>query len=177
MQKMNGQDTTLWWVEGDAVGWVTPPATISKAVWDTAVTAGTIHNLTDAIEKGYTLNMTDSDTDDSSTVATVGNGVTRGAYNYEADISGFREDDPTTNTDSEFEEFFQLFRAKGERGYWVQRLGRPYTDLLTVGDVVSVYQFETDYPRNTKSDSGGPYYLQAKFGQQGFALPHKTVVA
>jgi hypothetical protein len=173
--KMLGQKTTIWWAKPAL--WATPPATLSLAAMAAAITANNMINFTPAIETGYTLNPTDSDTDDSKSVASSGNGAVRGAYNFEADLTFYREKDPVTNTTSLFEKAYQLFKTRGTYGYWVQRLGKAQSAALAVGDLLSVYYVASDYPKDVESDSGGPIRLEAKFGQQGWMVQHKAVVA
>lgn len=174
-KKMNGAKTTLWWVK--PAFWTVNPVTLDLSDMTTAIGAENMINFTEAIEAGYTLNPTGSDTDESTSVATEGNGQTRGAYNYEADFTFYREKDPVTNTTSLFEKAFQLFKTRGVEGFWVQRFGYRSDVALAVGHLLNVYKVVSDYPQDLESDSGGPIRLHVPFGQNGFMLQHTAVVA
>ena len=174
-KKMTGQKTTLWWVKPAL--WTANPVTLDLSDMTTAIGAGNMINFTEAIEAGYTLNSSGSDTDESTSVATEGNGLSRGAANFEADITFFREKDPVTNTDSLFEDAFQLFKTRGVEGYWVQRFGYRFDTALAVGHLLNVYKVVSDYPQDVESDSGGPIRFRVPFGQNGFMLKHTAVVA
>ena|SRR6478609_4810037 len=174
--KMIGQKSAIWWIP-ESVYASGPPATLSLATLSAAITANTMVNLTPAIAQGYTLNPTDSDTEDAKSVADSGNAQSRGAYNFEANIPFFREDDPTTNTTSIFLKAYTLFKSGHVYGYLAQRIGYPYNTALAVGQKLSVYHVCSDYPRDERAgDAGGPILFRVPFGQQGWMVKHQAIV-
>lgn len=166
--KMIGQRKNLWWVKSTAgVAATIPAGTISKATWDTGVTAGDIIDLSAAIAEGYTLNPTGSDTDDTRMVTDVSNVERRSGYNYEGSMQFAREADTVTNTTSIFEKAFQLFKAGGVNGFWVRRTGYLYTTALATGHKLDAFQFVSDLPRDVETDGGGPIWLEVPYRPSG----------
>src|SRR5690606_30727457 len=68
-----------------------------------------VYNISCAITDDYTLNMTDSDTDDSRSICDIGQVATPTFYNYEASLDGFRDAD--VDAAGVYNLFRDLFRA------------------------------------------------------------------
>lgn len=176
-KKMQGQKTTLWWMTSDATAAVDLPGALSLAKITTDIAATKFVNLTDAVVAGYTLNATDSDTDDTASVGDVGNTKNRGLYNYEASFQFFREADTAGNPTSVYTTALGLFKVKGAQGYWVRRIGYPKTTALAVGHKLSVFSVLSFSPKTIDSAKGKPIFIEVKFGQQGYMKPATAIVA
>lgn len=165
MAKMMSPKTTIWWVTNPAYN----PDAPSAALLTTAA------NISCAIVTGYTVNATDSDTDDSKSICDAANVQTPTFRNYEGNISFYRDSD-VTNVASDFGKAFTFFRTKGTLGYIVRRLGKLSSAAAAVGDVVSSYLFINDNPQDVIVD-GGPIQMTVPFLPQGRMALYKTVVA
>lgn len=107
-------------------------------------------NVSCAIEDGYTLNQTESDTDDSRTICDVGQVSNRTFLTYEASLDGFRDASLTDN--GVFNLFFRLAKAKDVPVVLVKRIGKVNDAPYAVGDIVSLYSFTTDNPVDVVDD-------------------------
>ena len=81
MAKMMNPNTTIWWVPE---GGFEDPANPTAA----EINAG--ENISCAIVTGFTLNPTDSDTDDTRSICDEGNVANPTWDNYEANLTFFR---------------------------------------------------------------------------------------
>ena len=80
-------------------------------------------NISCAVTRGYTMNPTDSDTDDTASICDTGNVQTRLFDNYEGEVTMFRDGNIADNT-SVYNLAFNYFKAPDQR-YWVfRRLGK-----------------------------------------------------
>ena len=127
--------------------------------------AGT--NISCAIQTGYTLGFTDSDTDDSKTICDEGNVQNRGFANYEASLSAFR--DPLSANPTVFTTFRNIFKDGRVTGWLVSRQGKKSAEPFVVADYISIFKVTSDYMQETAGDSGGPVSVTVPFGQQGVA--------
>lgn len=175
-KKMFGALTTIWWMDSDAASVADLPA-ISLAHWTTDITGTKVTNFTDAIVAGYTLNPTDSDTDDTSMLGDATNAKTRGLYNYEAKFQFAREADPVTNATSIYEAALTKFRTKGVNGYWARRIGYDKSVPLAVGHKLRIFKVESYRPRTLDTDKGKPIWLEINFGSQGYMSVPTAVIA
>jgi hypothetical protein len=172
---MQGQKTTLWWIDVSATCVPGIPA-ISLALWNADVTSGKVTNFTPAIQAGYTLNPTDSDTDDTAMVSDVGNAQRRGLYNYEARFQFAMEADVVTNTTSIYLAAYNKFKTRGVQGYWARRIGYPQSLALAVGHALRCFYVQSFSPKILDSDKGKPIWLEINYGQQGYMSPVPTAV-
>lgn len=176
-KKMQGQNTTLWWMTTAATAAADLPGALSLAKITTDIAATNFINLTPAVVSGYTLNPTDSDTDDTAAVSDTGNAKARGLYNYEAKFQFFREADTVANTTSIYTVALGLFKVRGAQGYWVRRIGYPQGTALAVGHKLEVFKVESFSPKTLDSDKGKPIFVEINFGQQAFMKPPTAIVA
>lgn len=132
------------------------------------------HNISCAIEDSYTLNQTDSDTDDSMSICDIGNVETPTFINYEASLDGFRDADVAAN--GVYNLFWRLFKAKGVPFILVKRIGKPNTEAYAIGDIVSLFSVETDNPADLVEDTS-MIRLGARFKPTGGANINYKVVA
>lgn len=108
-------------------------------------------NISCAILDDYTLNMSDSDTDDSISICDIGNVSSPTFENYEAELNGFRDKSVTDN--GVFNLFRDLFLAP-DRDYWlVKRIGYAQNAPFAVGQTISMYGVTTDYPIDVVEDN------------------------
>lgn len=164
--KMMAPKTTIWWVTDPTFDPLKPKVTLLTDA----------RNISCAIATGYTLNPTDSNTDDSTSICNDNNGQTPTTYNYEASLTLFRDSDLADIT-SAFSKAWKLFEAKtGEPGYLVRRLGKLNTAPAAVGDEVSSFKLIAEDPADVVSEDG-PIQATIEFFKQGQMELYKPVVA
>ena len=111
----------------------------------TEITSATnVFNISPAITDDYTLNMTDSDSDDSLAIVDNATVQTPTYFNYEASLDGFRDEDP--EADSVYNKFRSLFSAPDVKYYLIKRIGYAHDAAFAAGQLVSVYGLKTDFP-------------------------------
>jgi hypothetical protein len=103
-----------------------------------------VFNISPAITDDYTLNMTDSDSDDSLAIVDNASVETPTYYNYEASLDGFRDESPSA--DSVYNKFRALFAAPDVKYYLIKRVGFAHDAAFAAGQTVSVYGVKTDFP-------------------------------
>ncbi len=166
-KKMMSPNTTIWWVDEDAVANPHAP-TIAE------LTAGV--NISCAIVRGYTLNPQASDTDGTASICDEGNVETPTYDNYEASLTFFHESDQA-DTESVCLKATELFEKKGARGYIFRRIGLKSTAAFAAGQKVEGFLFESDNPQTVDGgDNGGPIQMTVPFLQQGSYVPYGTLV-
>lgn len=118
-----------------------------------------------AVEDSYTLNPTDSDTDNSLSVCDVAQVDNPTFANYEASLDGFRDESITAT--GVFNLFRDLFKVSGIPYILGKRIGKAQGTPFAVGDRVSLYSVKTDNPTDIDA-SGAPIQLGARFKPQGW---------
>ena len=166
MAKMMSPNTAIWWVPDSANLSITAP---SAALLTAA------RNISCAVVSGYTLNATDSDTDDSTSICDGANVDVPTFYNYEANITFFREGD-TANVTSDFYKAFQFFKTGKQLGWLVRRVGYVSTVAAAATQKVSIYKVMSDNPQDVVED-GGPIQYTVPFFPQGSMALNVTLVA
>lgn len=156
-KKMLNPNTTLWVLEADAV-------TDIKNITATELDAGL--NFSCAVVRGYTLNPTDSDTDDSASICDSGNVENRLYDNYEGEFTMFRDADITDAT-SVFNTAFEFFKEPDKRFYIVRRVGKRNTAAAIGGDEVEAFLFINDHIRSVDGGDDGPIQFTVPLLQQG----------
>jgi hypothetical protein len=158
--KMLAPNTTIWWVPASA-NW--DPAAPSAALLTDA------RNISCAIDNGYKLGPTKSDTDKSKSICESANVETRTAYNYEGSLTFFREGDLANNT-SAYAKAFAFFKNGTQgglnEGYLVRRTGYKNTVAAAVGQEVESFLFVADNPMDDVADKTTIKYT-VDFKQQG----------
>lgn len=167
MAKMMSPNTTIWWVTDATYN----PDTPSAAKLTLAA------NISCAVVSGYTLNPTDSDVDDSTSICDGANVEVPTYYNYEGNITFFREGN-IGDTTSDYAKAFAFFKTRGNAagGYLVRRVGYLSTVAAAAGQVVSSFKFISDNPQDVVED-GGPIQFTVPFLPQGKMALNKTLVA
>jgi hypothetical protein len=166
MAKMMSPNTTIWWVP-DNVNW--NPAAPSAALLTAA------RNISCAVVSGYTLNATDSDTDDSTSICDGANVELPTYYNYEANITFFRDADVAATT-SDYAKAFGFFKDGRASGWLVRRLGYLSSVAAAATQTVSSYKVISDYPQDVVED-GGPIEFTVPFLPQGAMDLNRALVA
>lgn len=123
-----------------------------------------VYNISCAITDDYTLNMTESDTDDSRSICDIGQVATPTFFNYEASLDGFRDAD--LDATGVYNLFRDLFRAPDVPYILIKRIGGANNTPFAVGDTISMYEVNTDYPVDIVED-GSPIMFGARFKSTG----------
>lgn len=110
-----------------------------------------VFNISCAIADDYTLNPTDSDTDDSRTICDEGDVQNLTFENFEAMLNSFRDADLAAP--GVFNKFFELFKAKGCPYVLIKRLGKNHSEPAVLDDVLSFFRVETDHPSDEVDDT------------------------
>lgn len=165
--KMLNPNTTIWVVPEDGV--VNPDA-------PTAAELNAGENISCAIVRGYTLNPTASDTDDSASICDTGNVANRLYDNYEGELTMFREGDAAA-VDSVFDTAFELFKEPDTRVWVYRRLGKRNTVAAASGDEVEGFLFSNDRTRSIDGGDAGPIQFTVPLLAQGHYTGYVTVAA
>lgn len=157
--KMLNPNTTLVVVPEDNV--VNPLAPTAVEL-----NAGTSLNISCAVTRGYTLNPTDSDTDDTASICDTGNVQNRLFDNYEGELTLFR-DGNIADAASIFNIAFQYFLLPDKRFWVYRRLGKKSTQAFADGDLVEGFLFVNDRTRSVDGGDSGPIQFTVPLLAQG----------
>lgn len=157
-KKMLNPRTTLWVIDEEDV----PNINLIDA--NTVNTLGT--NISCAIVRGYTLNPTDSDTDDSASICDSGNVENRLYDNYEGELTAFRDADIQDNV-SVYNIAFNFFINPDRRFWVIRRLGKVNTEPLADGDQIEAFLFTNDRTRSVDGGDAGPIQFTVPLLQAG----------
>ena len=136
--KMLRPNVGLYVATADAfVNWAAPTLT-------EITNATKVFNISPAVTDDYTLNMTDSDTDDSLAIVDNASVSTPTYSNYEASLDGFRDADAAAV--SVYNKFRTLFAAADVKYFLIKRVGKAHSAAFAAGDLISIYGVKTDYP-------------------------------
>lgn len=135
-----------------------------------------VFNISKAVTDGYTLNMTDSDVDNSLAIVDNASVSTPTLYNYEASLDGFRDAD--VEADSAYNLFYAKFATApvGTKYYLIKRIGKANDAAFAAGDLVSIYGVTTDYPVDIVAD-GAMIMTGARFLTTGEVVVNVAVAA
>lgn len=167
--KMLNPNTTLIVVPES---FITNPAAPSAAVLN-GVNA---INISCAVTRGYTLNPTDSDTDDTASICDTGNVSTRLFDNYEGEITMFRDGNIADNT-SVYNLAFNYFKTVDQRFWVYRRLGKKSTVAIATGDLVEGFLFTNDRTRSVDGGDAGPIQFTVPMLPQGNYTGYVAAVA
>lgn len=123
-------------------------------------------NISCAVTRGYTLNPTDSDTDDTASICDTGNVQNRLYDNYEGELTLFRDGNIADNT-SIYNLAWQYFRDPDKRFYLYRRLGKKSTVPFADGDIVEGFLFVNDRMRSVDGGDAGPIQFTVPLLAQG----------
>lgn len=119
-----------------------------------------VFNISPAVTDDYTLNMTESDSDNSLAIVDNADVQTPTYSNYEASLDLFRDENLTA--DSVYNKAFTLFSNPDVKYYLIKRVGKAHAAAFEAGDEVSVYGVKTDFPIDIVGD-GEMVRLGARF--------------
>lgn len=123
-------------------------------------------NLSCAITRGYTLNPTDSDTDDTASICDTGNVQNRLFDNYEGELTFFRDANLADNT-SVYNIAFNYFKNPDQRFWVYRRLGKKSTAAFADGDLIEGFLFTNDRTRSVDGGDAGPIQFTVPLLAQG----------
>lgn len=127
----------------------------------TEITAATkVFNISPAVTDGYTLNMTDSQSDNSLSVIDNADVQTPTYHNYEASLDLFR--DANLGATSVYNKARDLFSSADVKYYLIKRVGKTHDAAFAAGDEISIYGVKTDFPVDIVGD-GEMVRLGARF--------------
>ena len=153
MKRMSGK-TLIHWVEDASYDPLLP----SKAL----LTAAT--DISCAIATGYTLNPTKSDVNTKQTICDETEVETPVRYNYEGNLTFFREGDLADSV-SAFARAFAFFGTERKEGWLVRRSGIARSIPLAVGQKVDSFKFINDVYQDAEDEELIMFAI--KFLQQG----------
>jgi len=133
-----------------------------------------VFNVSQAIADNYTLNMTDSDVDNSLSMTDNAQVNTPTLYNYEASFDGFRDADASAT--SVYNKFRDLFAAADVKYYLIKRVGKTHDAAFAAGDEISIYGVKTDFPVDLVGD-GEMLRIGARFLTTGEVKVNVAVAA
>lgn len=133
---------------------VTDWSALTGAELEAAITAGLGFDISCALtDDSVSINLTDSDTDDSISICDVGNVSTPTFFNYEVSFDSFRNGPASAGTPvAVYELPVDLFQTADRPFYIVKRIGVPQGTPLAAGQIVSAYGVNTDFPVDVLGD-------------------------
>lgn len=129
-----------------------------------------------AITRGYTMNPTDSDTDDTASICDTGNVATRLFDNYEGELTMFRDVNIADNT-SVYNLAFNFLKSPDVRFWAYRRTGKKSTVAFEDGDIVEGFLFANDRIRSVDGGDAGPIQFTAPLLAQGYYTGYTYVGA
>ena len=113
--------------------------------------AGMVFDISCALlDDATTLNLTDSETDDTRTICDVGQVQNPTFQNYEVSLDALRDADVTAN--GVFNLALELFMG-ADRPFWaIKRIGGSNTTPFAVGDDIQMFGVTTDLPNDLVED-------------------------
>lgn len=106
-----------------------------------------VFNISCAIVDGYTLGITDPSTTNKRSICDVSNVATPTFENYEGSWDQFVDED--LKAEGLYNMARELFLGPDIVFYMIERVGKPNNAPFAAGDIISAYQFRTDYPLDT----------------------------
>jgi hypothetical protein len=141
----------------------------------TEITSATkVFNISPAVTDDYTLNQTESQSDNSLSVVDNADVTTPTYFNYEASLDAFR--DANLAADSVYNKFYNLFKSPDVKYYLIKRVGKSHDAAFAAGDVVSIFGVRTDFPVDIVAD-GEMIRIGARFLVTGEIVLNKAVAA
>jgi hypothetical protein len=139
-KRMSGL-TLIHWIEDVTYNPLLPSIALLTAATD----------ISCAIETGYTLNPTKSDVNTKKSICEDASVETPVRYNYEGNITFFREGDLADSV-SAYARAFAFFGTTRKTGYLVRRSGLLRSVALAVGQKVDSFKLINDYPQDVVDD-------------------------
>jgi hypothetical protein len=133
-------------------------------------------NISCAVTRGYTMNPTDSDTDDTASICDTGNVQTRLFDNYEGELTMFRDGNIADNT-SVYNLAFNYFKDVDKRFWVFRRVGKKSTVAIVAGDLIEGFLFTNDRTRSVDGGDSGPVQFTVPLLAQGNYTGYVVAVA
>jgi hypothetical protein len=133
-----------------------------------------VFNISQAVTDDYTLNQTESQSDNSLSIVDNADVTTPTYYNYEASMDGFRDENLTAT--SVYNKFRDLFKTPDVKYYIIKRVGLAHTAAFAAGQEISVFGVRTDFPTEIVGD-GEMIRLGARFLTTGEVAVNVAVAA
>jgi hypothetical protein len=133
-----------------------------------------VFNISPAVTDDYTLNQTESQSDNSLSVVDNADVTTPTYFNYEASLDGFR--DASSGADSVYNKFYTLFKNADVKYYLIKRVGKTHDAAFAATDVISVFGVRTDFPVDIIAD-GEMIRMGARFLVTGEVIINTAVAA
>lgn len=159
--------TKLFWVPGD-----TTITNVSAPTVSQLNTTGI--DLTCLMVSTYEVMPDASDTTNERAVCETANVVAPTIQNYKGNLVLFRQFDSSTYA-PETDDALNIFTYTA-LGWFVRRIGTPYTTAWTVGNVVECYKFMSDSPQPNGGQGDGYLKVTVPLLPQG-SFDVKAVVA
>lgn len=171
MAKLMAPNETIWWVSKADNPDFDPQNPSASALTED-------NNISCAITTGYTLNPTDSDTDDTSTICDNANVETPTFKNYEGNLQMIREElgESADQTSGRYKAW-EFFKHKHAEGWLVRRVRGRNNDPAEVGQEVDSYEFLSDNPQESGEDDAALIMYTVNFHPQGNFAVGKELVA
>lgn len=152
--------------------WATPGGTALQ----TAITNGLGFDISCALtDDSVSINLTDSDTDDSISICDIGNVSTPTFFNYEVTFDSFRNGPVAAGASVPVYELpVNLFSSADDPFYIVTRIGPDQGTALAAGQIVSIYGVNTDYPTDVLGD-GENILFGSRFKPSGSVYTNATL--
>lgn len=135
---------------------------------------GKVFNVSCATLDDYTMNQTESDTDDIRTVCDEGEVSNPTFQNYEVSLDFLR--DASVVDAGLFNMSAELTRAPGRPLIAIKRLTKKNNELFAIGDDVHIFQVDTDYPQDVV-EAGAVLRHGARFKPTGYMDTNYRLVA
>lgn len=130
--------------------WAAPTAAELTAALSSGLGVDISCALTD---DSVTIDLTDSDTDDSISICDIGNVSTPTFFNYEVSFDSFRNGPASAGSPvAVYEQPVRLFNAADRPYYIVKRIGPDQGTAFAAGQTVSIFGVNTDYPTDVLGD-------------------------
>lgn len=123
-------------------------------------------NISCAVTRGYTMNPTDSDTDDTASICDSGNVKNRLFDNYEGEFTLFRDANSADAT-SIYNIAFNYFKNVDQRFYVFRRVGKKSTVAIAAADQLEGFLFLNDRTRSVDGGDAGPIQFTIPLLAQG----------
>jgi len=155
---------------------VTDWSDLDSAELNAAISAGLGFDISCAItDDSVSINLTDSDTDDSISICDIGNVSTPTFFNYEVTFDSFRNGPASAGTPvAVYDIPVKLFSAPDRPFYIMTRIGPAQGTAFAAGQIVSVYGVNTDYPVDVLGD-GENILFGSRFKPSGQVYTNATL--
>lgn len=133
-----------------------------------------VFNISQAVTDDYTLNQTESQSDNSLSIVDNADVTTPTYYNYEASLDGFR--DENLSATSVYNKFRDLFKAPDVKYYLIKRVGVTHDAAFAAGQEISIFGVKTDFPVELTGD-GEMIRMGARFLTTGEVAVNVAIAA